>query len=149
NLKKNTARKLKMTEIFLLDSWAVLAYLKKESPVDSRVRALLKQASLGTTRLLLSVINLGEVYYRVGRVRGERFAEDILAELRSMPIEIMPADETSVIAAARWKMKHPISYADAFAAATSVACKATLVTGDPELVALAGELKIERLERGV
>ncbi|MBM3143487.1 MAG: type II toxin-antitoxin system VapC family toxin [Chloroflexi bacterium] len=138
-----------MTEIFLLDSWAVLASLKKESPADSRVRTLLKQASLRTTRLLLSVIHLGEVDYRAGRVRGKHFAENILAELRSMPIEIMPADETSVIAAARWKMKYRISYADAFAAATSVAYKATLVTGDPELVALAGELKIERLKRGV
>ncbi len=136
-----------MTATLLLDSWAVLAYSKKESPADLRVLALLEQAGQGTVRLLMSVINLGEVYYRTGRARGERFAEHILAELRLLPIEILPVDETIVFAAARLKMKYSISYADAFAAAASQACKATLLTGDPELVALAGELNIEPLGR--
>ena len=136
-----------MTAIFLLDSWAILAYLKKESPADLRVLELLEQASQGSARLFLSVINLGEVYYSVGRVRGEAFADHILEELRSMPVEILPMDEAVVFAAARWKMKYPISYADAFAAATAEQCKAVLVTGDPGLVALKNVLNIEALGR--
>jgi ribonuclease VapC len=136
-----------MTATFLLDAWAVLAYLKKETPADLRVLALLEQASQGEVRLCLTVINLGEIYYSVGRARGEAFAERILAELRSMPVEILPADEELVFAAARWKMKYPISYADAFAAAAAEQSGAVLVTGDPELLALKAVLNLEALER--
>jgi ribonuclease VapC len=137
-----------MTAAFLLDSWAVLAYLKKEPPADLRIKALLEQARQGTIRLFISVINLGEVYYNVGRLRGEASAEYILAEFKLLPVEILPADEGTVFAAARWKMKYPISYADAFAAATAEQRDATLVTGNPELVALKGQLKVDVLQRG-
>ena len=78
-----------MTTTYLLDSWAVLAFLKQESPADNRVIMLLEQAHLGTVRLLLSVINLGEVYYTVGRLRGEDFANKVLVELQLLPVEFL------------------------------------------------------------
>jgi len=136
-----------MIKTFLLDSWAVLAYLKKESPADARILDLLRQARQGTAKLLLSVINLGEVFYSIGRVRGVDFAEYVLDEIRSLPIEILPADESTVFAAARWKMKYPLSYADAFAATSAEQHKAILLTGDPELFALKDKLEIEVLSR--
>ena len=136
-----------MTATYLLDSWAVLAYLKCESPADERVIALLEQAREGTARLFISMINLGEVYYSVGRLRGADFAEQILAELRLLPIEILPVDEAAVFAAARWKMRYPLSYADAFAAAAAEQHRATLLTGDPELLALTDKLKIENVRK--
>lgn len=136
-----------MTTSYLLDSWAILAYFKKETPADTRVLALLEKARQSNARLLVSVINLGEVFYNVGKVRGERFAESILSELRLLPLEILAVDENLVLAAARWKMKYSISYADAFAAATAEKLRAVLVTGDPELLALKGVLQIEALER--
>ena len=137
-----------MTATYLLDSWAIMAYLKKESPADLRVVELLEQAQQGKTRLVIPVINLGEVFYIIGRVRGEAFAEKILAQLRSFPIEVLSLDDEIVFSAARWKMKHPISYADAFAAATAKQYNAILVTGDPELIALQGKLDIDVLQRG-
>ena len=137
-----------MTKTFLLDSWAVLAYLKKEAPADERVVALLEQARKGNAKLLISVINVGEVYYSVGRVRGEDFAEQILEEIRLLPVEILPANDEIVFAAARWKMKYPLSYADAFAAASTEQYKATLLSGDPELLALRDKLMVEALSRG-
>ncbi len=136
-----------MTATFLLDSWAVLAYLKNESPADHRVLTLLKQARDGTAHLLISVINLGEVYYIVGRSRGEDTAEQILTDMRLLPLEILPVEETDVFAAARWKMKFPLAYADAFAAAIAEKHQAVLVTGDPELLALEDKIKIEKLDR--
>lgn len=136
-----------MTKTYLLDSWAVLAYLKKEAPADARVVALLEQARQGDAKLLISVINLGEVYYSVGRVRGEDFAEQVLVEIRLLPIEILPAIDDIIFAAARWKMKYSLSYADAFAATSAQQHKATLLTGDPELLALKDKLKIEALGR--
>ena len=138
-----------MTSTFLLDSWAVLAYLKQESPADKRVIDLLEQARKGTTKLFISIINLGEVYYIVGRIRGEDFAEQTLVDLRLLPIEILPVDETAVFEAARWKMRYPLSYADAFVAAAAEEYRATLLTGDPELLALTDVLKIETLQKGL
>lgn len=136
-----------MTPTFLLDSWAVLAYLKRETPADLRIISLLEQAGRGEARLLISVINLGKVYYSVGKARGKDFADQVLAELRLMPFEVLPADENIVFSAARWKMRCPISYADAFAAATAEQFDAVLVTGDPELTALKDQLHVEALER--
>jgi predicted nucleic acid-binding protein len=64
-----------------------------------------------------------------------------------LPIEILPVNETAVFAAARWKMRYPLSYADAFAAAAAEEYQATLLTGDPELLALTNVLKIETLQK--
>jgi ribonuclease VapC len=136
-----------MSATYLLDSWAVLAYLKREPPADERVIALLEQASQGIASLQISIINLGEVYYSLGRLRGEDFAEQVLADLRLLPIEILPVDEVAVFDAARWKMRYPLSYADAFAAAAAEEHQAILLTGDPELLALKDILKIESLRK--
>jgi len=43
----------------------------------------------------------------------------------------------------------PLSYADAFAAAAAEGYKAILLTGDPELLALADKLQIETLRDGL
>jgi predicted nucleic acid-binding protein len=136
-----------MPKTVALDAWAVLAFLRKESPADLRVLEILEQAGHRQMRAVISIINLGEVYYRIGKLQGQKAADDTLADLRLLPMDILPADEEAVLAAARLKMKYPISYADAFAVAVSEAYKATLLTGDPELIALAGELHIERLHR--
>ncbi|GAB4500534.1 MAG: type II toxin-antitoxin system VapC family toxin [Anaerolineales bacterium] len=136
-----------MTENYLLDAWAMLAYLENENPANLRVTALLKDARQGNVLLFMSIINLGEVYYRAGKKRGEEIAEQILAGIRLLPVEILPADDNLVLEAARWKMRHPISYADAFAIVSAQKTKATLVTGDPELVALQEILPIEPLKR--
>jgi predicted nucleic acid-binding protein len=97
--------------------------------------------------LFLSIINLGEVVYRVGKARGEVEAAETLAQIRRLPITIVSASDDAVWAAVRYKMHYAISFADAFAVATADAMGATLATGDPELVQLAGEVPIEELER--
>ena len=132
---------------YLLDSWAILALLYEEEPAADRVEELLQQAADGQVSLFLSVINLGEVFYIFGRRRGVNAAENVVAKTKQLPIRILPVDEERVLAAAAYKMKYSISYADAFAAAAAVELKATLVTGDPELLALAGEVQLEPLHR--
>ena len=136
-----------MSAKYLLDSWAVLAYLKKESPADLRVLRLLEKARDGEAQLFLSVINLGEIYYIVGRARGEETAQYILDEIKKLPIEILHVEEKDVLAAAAWKMKRPMAYADAFAASAAQELQAILLTGDPELLALRDLIEIEILER--
>lgn len=98
-------------------------------------------------KLFIPVINLGEVYYRVGRTKGEAEAQRTLDELRRLQLEVVSATDERVLAAAGFKMRHAVSYADAFAATTADEFRATLVTGDPELVALQNDIQLEELSR--
>ena len=136
-----------MKQRFGLDAWAVLALLQGEEPAASRVKQLLNRAQGENVACFISIINLGEVLYRVGKVKGEAEAWQTLEQLHRLPLTVVPAGEEAVFAAVRFKIHHPISYADAFAAATTDALDATLVTGDPELKQLAARLQIEMLTR--
>lgn len=132
---------------FVTDAWAILAFLQREEPAASRVKQILEEAEQKNVEVFLSVINLGEVYYRVGKTKGAKEAEETLEEIRALPISILSVDEKGVLEAGKFKMRYPISYADAFAAAASYALEATLLTGDPELFLLQNEIDIEKLTR--
>lgn len=133
---------------FVLDAWAVLALLQAEEPAASRVRQLLTQAQERAVELFISIINLGEVFYRIGKVYGEEEAHLSLDEIRRLSLTVLPATEEVVLAAAGFKMRNAISYADAFAAAAAHELNAILVTGDPELHGLRNRVQIEKLTRG-
>ncbi len=136
-----------MSESFALDAWALLAYLQGEEPAASRVREAIESAQEGTVRLFISIINLGEVYYRVGKIKNAKEAESTLTDLRLLPITILSATDEMVLAAARLKMTHSISYTDTFAAVTAIQKNAVLLTGDPELLNLKKLVRIEKLLR--
>lgn len=136
-----------MTRRYVFDAWALLALLQGEEPAAARVKQLLSAASDTNTERFVSLINLGEVIYRVGKVKGETEAEKTLAQIRRLPLTILPADEKAVFAAVKFKMQHPISYADAFAVAAAEDLAAILVTGDPELAHLKNDIQIEMLTR--
>jgi predicted nucleic acid-binding protein len=136
-----------MMKNLVVDAWAILALLQKEEPAASRVRQLLENAPREKIQLFMSIINLGEVYYRVGKVKGEAEAQKTLEQISRLSLTILPATDERVLAAARWKIHHAISYADAFAAAAAAELKAILVTGDPELESLEEEIQIDKLSR--
>lgn len=131
----------------VIDAWAILALLQKEEPAASRVRQLLEHAQEEKLELFMSIINLGEVYYRVGKVKGDAEAQKTLEQISRLALTILPATDERVLAAAHWKIHHAISYADAFAAAAAAELKATLVTGDPELESLAEDIQVDKLSR--
>ena len=87
-----------------------------------------------------------EVYYWIGRVKGKKEADETLKSLYQIPITILPATDEIVLEAAALKMELAISYADAFAAAETQRLKATLVTGDPELVRAQGSYPDRKIE---
>jgi predicted nucleic acid-binding protein len=132
---------------YVLDSWALLALLNAEEPAASRVRQLLHAATADDLLVALSVINLGEIFYIVGRGRGISAAEQAVATIKATGLQILPADESAVLAAARLKAQHRIAYADAFAMAAAEQLGAVLVTGDAEIVGLMGTVQIEPLGR--
>lgn len=136
-----------MKKRFVLDAWAVLAVLQKEEPAASRVKRLLEEAEEGTVELFISIINLGEIIYRIGKVKEEKEAQETLDEIHRLSLTVVPATEEAVFRAVKFKMRYAISYADAFAAATAEDLAAVLVTGDPELEQLGDRIRIEKLER--
>jgi len=109
----------------------VLAWLQNECGAD-RVEALLTQAQRRKTPLLLSVINLGEVYDRLARQHGHPFAQEIIRQIETLPLQFCPCDHVLALEAARIKAGFPMAYADAFAVATALREDAVIVTGDPE-----------------
>lgn len=112
----------------VLDSWAVLRFLEDADPAAAAVGALLDDEMP-----LMSWINLGEVHYVLRCLTGEARAADAVRDLRAV-LDVRLPDETLVLHAARIKADHPMAYADAFAAALAEAQRATLWTGDPELL---------------
>jgi ribonuclease VapC len=119
------------TPILVLDSFAILAYLQDE-PVASRLEKLLDNAGREMCRLLLSIISLGEILYITERRGGLIKAQDALALIQQLPIEIVSLDQQTVFAAAHIKANHTISYADAFVVVIGIQESATIVTADPE-----------------
>jgi predicted nucleic acid-binding protein len=116
---------------YVLDSYAILAYLEDE-PGSGRVRELLEAAKNGKVHLYMCVVNLGEVMYIVERERGLLKAQETLARLNELPVDIMNVDSALALLAAHTKTEYSIAYADCFAAALAGLKNAILVTGDPE-----------------
>ena len=131
----------------VLDAWAIIAFLQDEEPAASDVRNALQDANTHDGRLFLSVINLGEVLYTVGRRKGEALAQETINEIRLLPINIIAPEAETIMKAARLKIHHRLSYADAFAVVTAQIMHATLMTGDPEIIRLKGFVSVKELKR--
>jgi predicted nucleic acid-binding protein len=133
-----------VSPVYLLDSFAFLAYLNNE-PGMQQVEAVLEQAQKRQCRICMCVINLGEVLYSVERRRGFIAAQKTLMLLQSLPIKILEVTNELVLEAAHIKARYPLSYADAFAVATAIKQKAIVLTGDPEFESVETMVTVEWL----
>lgn len=127
-----------------LDAFALMGFLRDE-PAPARVEDVLRSAIRGQRRVLMSIVNFGEVLYRLERLEGARRTAHILAELRRIPIELFPATRARTFRAARFKARYRLGYADAFAAALASEFQATLLTGDDDFHVVDGLVDIEWL----
>jgi PIN domain nuclease of toxin-antitoxin system len=119
----------------VLDAWAILALLRDDPGATEIERAV----DAGGT--VISWINLGEVFYIEARIAGQAAAAAAVERVRrSVGVEDVDAD--LVLAAARVKARHVLSYADAFAVALAERLRLPLLTGDPELLALDRDLSV-------
>lgn len=126
----------------LLDSFALLAYLKKENNYQ-RVKELL---SVPDVPALMNDVNVGETYYILARERGMEQADAFLnVILPSLPILVRSNLFEHVIEASKIKARHPLSFADCFAVASALRENAAIVTGDPEFKAVQNLVEIEWL----
>ncbi|MDP2166919.1 MAG: type II toxin-antitoxin system VapC family toxin [Thermodesulfovibrionales bacterium] len=131
-----------MKKKILLDSYALLAYLKKEDNHLPVKEALSSEDTL----CMMNELNIGETYYILSRQRGHEQADYFLEViLPSLPIKAIPNDFRQTIEASRLKAKYPMSFVDCFAAATALAERAVILTGDPEFKNVEGLIAIKWL----
>jgi len=126
----------------LLDSYALLAYLKAEEG-HQKVAELLNKARETEVFLLMNEINLGEVFYIIAKERSLREAEQFWQLFPTLPIELIPNSCSDVLEAARLKAQYPLAYADCFVLSTALKKGATLITGDIDFRKVAHLVKIE------
>ena len=127
---------------YVIDSFAMIAFFENE-PGAEIVADILNSLMKHKAKAFMSVINWGEVYYNTMRVQGIEKAEEVIAQFRKYPIQLVSADQTLTYNAAKLKGEHRIAYADCFAAALSSKLKAPLITGDPEFKKLESEISIQ------
>ena len=131
---------------FVLDAYALLAFLENESG-GKQVQSYLDLAHQNECKLVLSLINLGEILYIVEREQGLSKAHETLALIQSLDLDVVLVDESLVLSAAHIKANYRMSYADAFAVALTKKFGCKLLTGDPEMkfVEDAGIIHVEWL----
>lgn len=131
----------------VLDSWALMSFFNDE-PSAGEVEKLLVKASEDKLKLLLSVVNWGEIYYSVMRTNSQDLAEQKAREIAALPIELVPlaGDLELVRQAAIFKATKKMSYADCFAAALAKVQNVELVTGDQEFKEVEKEIKVAWLK---
>jgi ribonuclease VapC len=132
----------KKAKAYVLDTWAVIAYLEDE-PSGEQVEDLIAAAHEEQIPIYMSVVNVGEVWYTVAREVSEEEAHASVKILRDLRIQFEAVDWTLTQEAARFKSQNKMSYADCFAAALAMVKKADLVTGDNEFKPLDGEVRIQ------
>jgi predicted nucleic acid-binding protein len=127
----------------VLDAHALMVLFNDE-PGAEEVEKILLKAESGTPKLLMSIINWGEIYYSIARGASQAVADSKAHEITGMQIELVPVDSRDlelVQQAAIFKATKKMSYADCFAAALAKTRNAELVTGDREFRAVENDLR--------
>lgn len=99
----------------VLDANAVYRFLRNGPGVDL-VDQVFKAARHTNTRVLMSVINWGEVYYSLTKRGSLALAQSALSQLDNLPLSIVSVDIEQTRAAAGLKATFGLPYADCFAA---------------------------------
>jgi ribonuclease VapC len=131
---------------YVLDAFAFMAYIQGE-PAAQNVKKILQDAEQSKCHVYISIINVGEVLYNIERNKGFTSAQDILTLLQDMPIEVLPADNQTVLAAAHIKANYALSYADAFVIVAAQKINGIVMTGDPEFEEVTELAQIEWLKK--
>ena len=119
-----------MTTDYLLDACAIIACLNDEIGADI-VERLLEQALDGNVSLYMCHVNLLEVYYGMLRDFGFDKAEEILAQLLSLPINMISDTNMDVLReAGRLKVGYSMSLADSLALGVASVFEYNVVTAD-------------------
>lgn len=125
---------------YVLDTYAILTVIEDEPGAQTVAEIITTQGAM----LYLSIISLGEIYYILLRRRGEQAAEEVVQNtLAEQSLVLVEVTWPKVKDAARIKAIGGLSYADSFVLALGKELNAPVVTGDPEIKAIAREIGVE------
>lgn len=136
----------KKPKAIVLDSWAVISYLEDE-PTAEIVADIIADAHDQGASLLMTVVNVGEVWYIVAREASVADADASIKQLRDLGIKFVDADWELARDAGYFKSRNKMSFADCFAAALARQRKAHLATGDPEFKQVEQEITVHWLTK--
>ena len=133
---------------YVLDACALIAYINDEEGADL-VSRLFDESELGEARILMGKLNLLEVYYGIYRELGLNVADEVLAEIKTLPIEIVSDLEDDLFReTARIKASYKVSLADALALGLASISGSRIITSDHhefDVIEKAEEEKIDFL----
>lgn len=118
-----------------------MAYLEDE-PSAEKIADLIADAHEDGTQMKMSVVNAGEVWYIIARRTSPAEADKALRLIEEIGITLVDAEWPLSKAAASFKVKGNISFADCYAAALAKREKAVLLTGDREFEQLRKDIRI-------
>ncbi|HET6400273.1 MAG TPA: PIN domain-containing protein [Candidatus Kapabacteria bacterium] len=121
----------KKTGPLVFDAFPLIVLFRKQIGWE-RVREALEEAREEGFFHLISLINIGEVYYSLLRSDGEKLANWMLDEIKIAPFLTVFPTYDQMLQASRFKAGGGLSYADCFAAALAVERGIPVLTGDPE-----------------
>ena len=125
----------------VLDSYAILAFLFRESGHE-KIVVLLEKAAAADEAALIAAPNWAEVRYQVERKVGRSKWDEVRNKLLGLPIKIVSADQQLAELAGEIKAVRKMSLADCFCAALAKQKKADLYTGDSEFREVEKEIKV-------
>ena len=128
----------------VFDSWAIVALLQDERAADA-VQALMVEAQQTARPMLITAVNLGEVWYQMARRRSAEAADRTVDEILRLGLAVADADWELTRLAADLKARYRLSSADCFAAALAKQHGVAVITGDPEFRQLEREVKVRWL----
>ncbi len=135
-----------MTRSYVLDANAVLDFVE-DGPGSRRVERVLKDALQRRFRVLMSVVNWGEVFYHSWQQYGEESARRLLADLSRLPLELVPVDLSQSLKAGEIKARYKIPYLDCIAAGLAILHHAVLVTSDRDFEKLGRRVEVLWIRR--
>ena len=131
--------------VYVLDSSAVLRYIDNEAGSD-RVQSVLTDGLYAKAGLSISAVQWGEIAGKLFKRLGTGSRLEAMETLLLSGIVIIPADAERSVSAARFKVDHGISYADAFALDLAMqSAEHVLVTADYGFKAVMDLARIEFL----
>ena len=118
-----------MKEVFVLDSCAIIATLRKEYGADI-VNEIYKRADKEEVNLIINIVNLLEIYYHSYRDKGKIFAENVLKSINNSKVIVHKLNDKIFLEAGRLKATYKISLADSVALAQAIVSGGELITAD-------------------
>jgi predicted nucleic acid-binding protein len=140
-----SAKPIQMSS-YVLDAFALIAFFQNE-PGRARVEELFWNAANGVDELHATVVNVGEMMYRIRRRSGNTAASRALLRLDQMPIEIVDVGRDLALQASYAKAARRLGYLDCFVFALALGLGATVVTGDDDFQVVEDLVNIDWLSQ--